>query len=166
MSHRLSAEESAQKRKQKREEKKQRMDEERKRAEAQKHEKQERLKIIQEQQIQLELLETFHTPLYNEIDKLNKKAPKEQISDYTLTKINEHIEGVKALLPDDPYLSKIHPFEAAGDNPEYRDVALALAEIGASLKRFKKELSAEKKSLSDNIKPFNLDYPDDFSIDY
>ncbi|MCH7950959.1 MAG: hypothetical protein IH875_10875 [Candidatus Dadabacteria bacterium] len=141
MTPRLSGKELAEKRKEKR------MEEEEKLAKAEKLKTDKRLASIREQKEQLDLLETFHTPIYNEIDKLNKKASKEQLSDYTLNKINDHIEQVKSVLPDDPYISKINKFEPAGDNPEYRDVALALAEIGAGIKRFHNQLVIEENSL-------------------
>ncbi len=165
MSHGLTGKELAERRKRKKEEEIRRIEEEKERMEAEAFARQERLKIEQQQREQLDLLQTFHTQLYNEIDKLNKKAPKEQVSNYTLLKVNEHIARVKSFLPSDPYLSEIHLFEPAGDNPEYRDVSLALAQIGASLGRFRKKLSDESDSSDEFIKSLDLDILKDFKLD-
>lgn len=100
--------------------------------------RQEQAKRIRQQQEAYGLLRTVQDALYTEIDKLNKKAPRERISDYAVRKINAHIDNVKAFLPGDPYLAEVVPFVPAGDNPEYRDVALVLAELGAALQRFRK----------------------------
>ena len=129
MSPRLTGKELAERRKQRQEEESRRIEEEKQRTEAEKQAKQERVRIVQQKREQLDLLKTFHTELYNEISKLNIKAPKEQVSDYTLRKVNEHITRIKSFLPDDPYLSEIHPFEPAGDNPEYREIVLVLRQM-------------------------------------
>jgi hypothetical protein len=165
MSPRLTGKELAERRKQRQEEEKLHAEEEKRLLDAQEKEKQERLKVERQKREQHDLLKTFHTELYNEIDKLNRKVPTAPVSDYTLRKVNEHITKVKSFLPDDPYLSEIHPFESAGDNPEYRDVILALAEIGASLKRFGNKLSAEHTSFVQPGEAFDLDVPKDFSVD-
>lgn len=148
MTPRLSGKELAEKRKLKQEENRKRMKKTKDAGELKKREQEKRLTWIKETKDQLDHINAFHISLYNEIDKLNKKAPKEQLSSYTLSKVNDHISHVKSLLPDDPYLSKIHQFEPAGDNPEYRDVAVALAELGAAITRFSQKLSVEERSLT------------------
>lgn len=65
MSHRLTGKELAERRKQKKEEEIRRIEEEKQRMEAEALAKQERLNIEQQQREQLDLLQTFHTQLYN-----------------------------------------------------------------------------------------------------
>lgn len=154
MAPRLSGKELADKRRIKQEEKKRNM----KKEELKTIEKEMRLIWIDDTKDKLDHINAFHTSLYIEIDKLNKKAPKEQISNFTLKKVNEHISNVKSLLPDDLYLSRIHQFEPAGDNPEYRDVAVALAEIGAAISQFKVKLLDEEKSLTKSNETSKWDF--------
>ena len=86
---------------------------------------------------QFDLLWTSTVALYEEVDKLAKKAPKETLSTLTLRMVNQAIEDTKAFLPDDAYLKTVTRFEPAGDNPEYRDAVLVVGQLVAALKRFR-----------------------------
>lgn len=86
---------------------------------------------------QYEILTTVADSLYDELDKLTKKAPKETVTDLALEKVNELIRDTKAFLNSDPYLKGIVLFEAAGDNPEYRDALLVVGQLRAALRRYR-----------------------------
>lgn len=113
----------------------------RKRAEADRQQQLEAREALKRQEAEqattYEVLRTVQDALYAEIDKLNKKASKENCSEYTLRKVNEHIATARQFLAVDAYVNGLTEFVAAGDNPEYRDIALVLAEVDAALKRFR-----------------------------
>jgi DNA repair ATPase RecN len=161
MTARLSGKELAERRKARREKRERELKSQEKTKEKEQKQASERLQTLKEELEKLDILQSYNVTIYNKIDKLTKKAPKELVSDYSLNKINEHISSVKETLPDDIYLSKITIFEAAGDNPEYRDVIIALAEIGTSLNRCVKKIGEEKKKLEDTLNPnkYNLNIP-------
>lgn len=73
--------------------------------------------------------------LYDEIDKLCKKAPAEPVTDLSLTHINAAITAVKELLKDDPFVDKIQPFVPAGENPELRDALMILRLLRQGMQR-------------------------------
>lgn len=73
--------------------------------------------------------------LYDEIEKLTKKAPADQVTELALRRVNALIKEAKELLKGDPFIDTIDVFVAAGDNPENRDVLLILREIRQGLKR-------------------------------
>ncbi len=76
--------------------------------------------------------------LYEEMDKLNRKAPAMSISTLSLGRINKVIRSVKELMKseDDDFIEEVDEFVAAGDMPEYRDVVLVLSQLRAGLDRF------------------------------
>lgn len=83
-------------------------------------------------------LRSVSSALYDEIDKLNKKAPAVTISQLTLDKVNKVIRAAKDLMQGekDEFVEEIAEFVPAGDMPEYRDVVLVLGQIKAGLERF------------------------------
>lgn len=85
------------------------------------------------------LLESVTLGLYDEVDKLTKKAPAEPITDLVLGEINEVIRETKELVTEDPYVQRIQVFVAAGDNPQHRDAVVVLRQLRQGLERFKKE---------------------------
>lgn len=75
--------------------------------------------------------------LYDEIDKLAKKAPNEPVTNLQLKIINSFIRKAKLLLRGDNIIDEVEIFVSAGDNPEYRDVVTVLRQIRQGLDRFK-----------------------------
>jgi len=76
--------------------------------------------------------------LYEEIDKLNKKAPAMEISELTLQRVNKVIKSIKEFMePEkDDFVDEIQEFISAGNMPEYRDVVLVLGQLRAGLTRY------------------------------
>jgi poly-D-alanine transfer protein DltD len=76
------------------------------------------------------------TGLYDEMDKLAKKAPNEPVTTLQLKVINSFIKKAKRLLSGDTIVDEVEVFVAAGDNPEYRDTVTVLRQIRQGLERF------------------------------
>jgi hypothetical protein len=91
----------------------------------------------QNQKKQLPLLDSVSRGLYDEIDKLGKKAPAEPVTDLALAQINDVIRETKQLFDSDPYIQRLNEFVAAGDNPQHRDAVLVLRQIRQGLDRFR-----------------------------
>jgi hypothetical protein len=87
--------------------------------------------------------------LYEEIDKIYKKAPEEPISDLTVENVNNLIKDTKEIIKDDPYIDRVKEFVPAGDNPEYRDVIIVLRQLRQGLNRFKQIYFSQHEDLSD-----------------
>ncbi len=83
-----------------------------------------------------ELLQSVTTGLYDETDKLCKKAPAEQVTDLLLEQVNQVIGETKEIIKRDPYVQRLNQFVAAGDNPEIRDVVVILRQVQQALDRF------------------------------
>lgn len=77
----------------------------------------------------MELLKDVSSGLYEEVDKLCKKAPAESVTDLVLSQANTVIKETKQLAGSDPFLSRLDEFVAAGDNPEQRDVVVVLKQL-------------------------------------
>ena|SRR5947207_216805 len=84
-----------------------------------------------------ELLESESEGLYEEIDKLCKKAPSESVTNLQVNAVNGFIKRSKKLLEGDPIIDEVTVFVAAGDNPEYRDVVTVLRQVNQGLERFR-----------------------------
>ena len=84
-----------------------------------------------------ELIHSEGLGLYDEIDKLCKKAPSEMATPLQVTVVNGFINRAKQLLQGDPIINEVSSFVPAGDNPEYRDVLTVLRQITQGLQRFK-----------------------------
>jgi hypothetical protein len=80
---------------------------------------------------------------YEEVDKLAKGKAMLEVTDRALEEVNSIIADTKRLVIDDPFLKRTHEFVAAGNNPVYPDVLLALKSVLQSLERF----SANKAEL-------------------
>lgn len=81
-------------------------------------------------------LTSYSEALYEEMDKLAKKSPREPVSDLALTRVNRAIRDARDLLGAyDTYVADMAEFVAAGENPEVRDAVLVLSEIKAALLR-------------------------------
>ena len=86
----------------------------------------------------LGLLESVSLGLYEEVDKLSKKAPAEPVTDLVLAQLNDIIRETKQLT-DDPYIQRITEFVPAGDNPEQRDAVVVLRQIRLGLERHRRQ---------------------------
>lgn len=73
---------------------------------------------------------------YEEIDKLAKGKSLLEVTDRALEETNLIISDAKRIVGDDPYLRRTHEFVAAGNNPVYPDVVLALRAVIQSLDRY------------------------------
>lgn len=103
------------------------------------------------QRKQLDLLESVSKGLYDEIDKLSKKAPSERVTDILLEDINEVIKDTKDLVEGDRYIQRIKQFVAAGDNPEHRDAIVVMKNIRQGLDRFKTKLTPLIKQIDEHL---------------
>jgi hypothetical protein len=103
------------------------------------------------QKSQLNLLESVSLGLYDEIDKLAKKAPAEPVTDLVLTQMNEVIRETKELVVDDPYVQRLQEFVPAGDNPQHRDAVVVLRQVRQGLERFHKKLDPLTTKLNNRL---------------
>lgn len=103
------------------------------------------------QKNQLKLLESVSLGLYDEIDKLSKKAPAEPVTDLVLTKMNEVIRDTKELATDDPYVQRLQEFVPAGDNPQHRDAVVVMRQVRQGLDRFRQQLDPLAKQLKAHL---------------
>lgn len=74
--------------------------------------------------------------LYDELDKLCKKAPAERITDLALSQVNDALSEARELIPGDKYVQKLKPFVSAGENPEHRDAVFVLRQLLDAFHRF------------------------------
>jgi hypothetical protein len=100
---------------------------------------------------QYALLSSVSLGLYDEVDKLTKKAPSEPVTDLVLSQVNDVIREVKELAQDDPYVQRLNEFVAAGDNPEQRDVVIVLRQLRQGLERFGDTISPRIKKLANML---------------
>jgi hypothetical protein len=101
----------------------------------------ERLKSSYDSSKKLSLLTSVAVGLYEETDKLSKKAPAERVTDLMLEQVNDVIRETKELITDDTYVQRLNEFVAAGDNPELRDVLVVLRQLRQGMQRYEQGLS-------------------------
>lgn len=80
---------------------------------------------------------------YEEIDKLTKGKSLLEVTDRALEETNSILSDAKRIVGDDPYLRRTHEFVAAGNNPVYPDVVLALRAVIQSLDRYRAKKKEE-----------------------
>ncbi len=101
----------------------------------------------------LNILRSVAHGLYDELDKLCKKAPAEPLTSLALQQVNDAIEEGKALGPDDAHLQKLKQFVPAGDNPEQRDAVMVLRLLQQGLERasgdLERRLTMARQQLGD-----------------
>ncbi|MFH1547510.1 MAG: hypothetical protein ABIC57_03415 [bacterium] len=126
---------------------------ERKKKEREKEQKRERIERIQEikTRIKWEQISSELDGLYEELDKIYKKAPEEQISALTVESINLIVRDTKEIIKEDPYVNHVNEFVPAGDNPEYRDAIIILKRLKQGLERFKRSYLREHERLDSLI---------------
>lgn len=111
-----------------------------------------RLQQCKHHQKELTLLDSVSLGLYEEVDKLAKKAAAEEVTELALGQINGLINDTKKLLDSDQYIQKLNVFIAAGDNPQHRDAVLVLRQIRQGLERFKNQLISLINLLNQRLK--------------
>ncbi|MBD1870242.1 hypothetical protein H6F95_23710 [Cyanobacteria bacterium FACHB-471] len=104
-------------------------------------------RVVEYQKSQLNLLESVSLGLYDEIDKLSKKAPVEPVTDLVLEQMNEVIRETKELVANDPYVQRLQEFVPAGDNPQQRDAVVVMRQVRQGLARFRQQLDPLTKQL-------------------
>ncbi|MCH7584565.1 MAG: hypothetical protein IH941_05330 [Acidobacteria bacterium] len=82
------------------------------------------------------LLQSVSLGMYEEIEKLTKKAPAELVTELVLEQVNDLIGEAKQLMKEDRYVQKLNQFVPAGDLPELRDVLFVLRQVRQGLERF------------------------------
>jgi hypothetical protein len=102
-------------------------------------EEKERLEYLKETQLRRQQVGSVLDGLYDEIDKLTRKAPADEITELALRRVNGVIVAAKDLLKGDPFIDTIDPFVAAGEYPEHRDVLIILREIRQGMQRQEQE---------------------------
>jgi hypothetical protein len=95
-----------------------------------------KMRALREKESRVHVLQSVAFGLYEELDKLAKKAPADQVTDMVLEQTNDVIREAKELLSDDLHVQRYKEFVAAGDNPEHRDVVVLLRQIRQALSRF------------------------------
>ncbi|HEY0377088.1 MAG TPA: hypothetical protein VGC87_09030 [Pyrinomonadaceae bacterium] len=103
------------------------------------------------------------TGLYDEMDKLAKKAPNEPVTNLQLKILNSFIKKAKRLLSGDTIINEVEVFVAAGDNPEYRDAVTVLRQIRQGLERFKAKDYVFTKSFKDELVEYEIDEEEELS---
>ena len=83
----------------------------------------------------LALLHSVAIGLYDEGDKLSKKAPAETASDLMLEQVNDIIRETRESLKDDVYVQRLREFVPAGNNPQLRDVVVVLRQLRQGIGR-------------------------------
>ncbi len=109
------------------------------------------LAIVNDEIKKYELLKSVCTGLYDELDKLCRKAPAENVTDLVLDAVNDVIEEVKNLIKNDGFIQRINKFIAAGDNPQHRDVVLVLRQVMQGLDRFKVWVDSRKNKINGSL---------------
>ena len=91
-------------------------------------------------------LRGFTKGLYDEMDKLAKKAPSSQLSDLATQRVNRSIAESKMLMAShDPYVADLSEIVPAGENPEVRDAVLVLREILDAIDRLDEIFSLDDR---------------------
>lgn len=109
-------------------------------------------KAVAYQEGQLKLLDSVSLGLYDEIDKLSKKAPAEPVTDLVLDQMNEVIRETKELVVDDPYVQRLQEFVPAGDNPQHRDAVVVMRQVRQGLDRFRQQLKPLVEQLNFHLR--------------
>src|SRR5207244_5124813 len=100
-----------------------------------------KLADLHQKKQKVELLQSVSLGLYDEMDKLAKKAGADQVTDLALEQVNDFIRDAKALMTEDAYIQRYKEFVPAGDNPEYRDVVVVMRQLRQGLERLDTNVS-------------------------
>ncbi len=97
------------------------------------------------------LLSSVAVGLYEELDKLCKKAPAESVTNLSLKHINEAIREIKELGVNDSFLQRLSEFVPAGDNPELRDAVFVMRQALQGLERLESAAGREEQWLGSRL---------------
>ena len=114
-----------------------------------------RIKVDQKKLKLVAMLDSVSLGLYEEIDKLARKAPAEPLTDLALNQANDVIKETKGLLSEDPYIQRLNQFVAAGDNPQHRDAVVVLRQIRQGLERSYEYFNSEIELLQSRLNEAN-----------
>ena len=106
-----------------------------------------RLDDLRQKQKKIDLLQSVSLGLYDELDKLAKKAAADLVTDLALEQVNDFIRDSKTLLAEDAYVQRQKEFVAAGDNPQHRGVVVVMRQLRQGLERF----AADVNSLQERV---------------
>jgi DNA repair exonuclease SbcCD ATPase subunit len=99
---------------------------------------------------------------YEELEKLSKKAPADQVTELQLKRINELIRQCKEVLQGDPFVDSLELFVAAGERPEHRDALFVLRDLRQGIQRFEEEVQRLLRQISAaSPRPLMQDVMDD-----
>ena len=84
---------------------------------------------------------------YEEVDKLAKGKTLFEVTPLVMAEANQLIKDVKQVVAGDPFLDRVKEFVAAGNNPVYPDVVIALRTIRQSLARSAERLKDSEKDI-------------------
>jgi len=108
-----------------------------------------KLAKYKKQREKYKLLLSVASGLYEEVDKVSKKAPAEPVTNLVYEEVNQVIQESKELAQDDSYMQRLKQFVAAGENPPYRDVVVALKLSLQGLERFREQLDGLETAEAD-----------------
>src|SRR6266481_441604 len=97
---------------------------------------QKKIKDVNATEQRARVLQSVSLGLYEELDKLAKKAPADEVTDLVLEQANDVIREGKELLSEDTFVQRLKEFVPAGDNPQHRDVVVILRQLHQGLERF------------------------------
>lgn len=89
---------------------------------------------------------------YDEVDKLAKGKSMLEVTERTLEEANQIIRDAKAIAPSDTYLDRMKEFVAAGNNPVYPDVVVALRTIRQALDRADSRLENLQEQVEERLR--------------
>jgi hypothetical protein len=110
---------------------------------------------LREKKQKLDLLQSVSLGLYDELDKLAKKAGADQVTDLALEQVNDFIRDAKVLLSEDPYVQRQKEFIPAGDNPQHRDVVVVMRQLRQGLERFAQKTDSMRNQARDLLADAN-----------
>lgn len=101
-----------------------------------------RKEFLRANQSRYKQLESVVRGMYQEIEKLAKKSPADQVSELMLNRMNSLITKCKEAMTGDEFIDSLTIFVAAGERPENRDALIVLRELMQGLDRHGDEVRA------------------------
>ena len=112
-----------------------------------------KLDDLRQKKQKVDLLQSVSLGLYDEMDKLAKKAGADEVTDLALEQANDFIRDARTLMAEDPYVQRCKEFVPAGNNPQHRDVVVVMRQLRQGLERFDANVTSLqtrwKESLAD-----------------
>jgi DNA repair exonuclease SbcCD ATPase subunit len=95
-----------------------------------------KLNDLRQKKQKADLLQSVSLGLYDELDKLAKRAGADEVTDLALEQANDFIRDARMLMAEDPYVQRYKEFVPAGNNPQHRDVVVVMRQLRQGLERF------------------------------